>query len=174
MYRYIFTIDTSIPFDAQTPEIQASLLCEWGRHLPALGPVPLSRLEHDTVLFRCFKYGPSWLSGLIPDLFLRDLVDCLKPGSTLPPHNSEPRHYTPLLHCSLLAFAVAFSDDPCIRARSTRDKLATHAKLWLDSEFNRTNPALILSLALLSEYHSGVGEYNAGYMYMGAFEPIPF
>jgi hypothetical protein len=165
IFQYIFNIDASIPFDAQTPENQASLSCEWNRYLPDLGIVQLSRLEHDVILFRCFNYGASWLSGLIPDLFLRDFIDCLKPETTHPP--TVLHHYTPLLHCSLLAFGAAFSDNPNIRVGSTRAKFASHAKQWLDEEFGRSNPTLILSLALLSEYHYGIGERNAGYMYMG-------
>jgi hypothetical protein len=165
MYQYIFNIDTSIPFEAQTPENQASLACEWNRYLPNLGTVQLSRFEHDTILSRCFNYGASWLFGLIPDLILRDLADCLRPETAQ--CSEDMQHYTPLLHCSLLAFGAAFSDDPNIRAHDTRDRFATHAKQWLDEEYHHVNPCLILSLTLLSEYHHGIGLKNTAYMYMG-------
>ncbi|EUC54360.1 hypothetical protein RSOL_042540 [Rhizoctonia solani AG-3 Rhs1AP] len=66
-----------------------------------------------------------------------------------------------------MAFGAAFSDSPGLRARETRAKFATHAKGWLDEEFKNPSPSLMLSLALLAEYHSGIGERNTGHMYMG-------
>ncbi|KAH7322038.1 hypothetical protein B0J17DRAFT_772896 [Rhizoctonia solani] len=160
-YQYIFNIS----LNEDSPEHYASLLCEWDRHLPNLGSIQLSRHEHDALLFRCFGYGAAWLFGLFPDLFLRDMLESLKPNSTRLP--GELQHYSPLLHCALLAFASPLSNSPVIQQPSTREKFATHAKQWLDEEFAYANPSLILSLILLSEYHLGVGERNTGHMYTG-------
>ncbi|KAG9106151.1 hypothetical protein FRC07_008936, partial [Ceratobasidium sp. 392] len=66
-----------------------------------------------------------------------------------------------------MAFATAFSDDPAIRALTTRARFASWAKQWLDEEFKQPVMSLVRSLALLAEYHCGVGEKSAGYMYMG-------
>ncbi|KAB5591087.1 hypothetical protein CTheo_5470 [Ceratobasidium theobromae] len=170
IYQYIFNIDTSALNRPQTLETHASLTCQWNRYLPDLDfgshIGQISRLEHDTILYRYFNCGPNWVSGLLPDLFLRDLVDHLQPATICPP--DKHHYYTPILHCSLLATAVALSDDPHIRAHDTRRSFASRAKEWLDEEFNHLNPALIQSLILLSEYHYGVGEMDQGYMYMGA------
>ncbi|CAE6426479.1 unnamed protein product [Rhizoctonia solani] len=166
-YQYISNIDTTLPLDEHYPSHRASLICQWNRYFPDLSPVQMSRVEHDTILFRCFSYGASCYFGLLPDLFLAELLECLAPDTAQFYPTEGPRYYTPILHCSLIAFGAAFSDSPEIRARVTRAKFATHAKQWLDEEFNHPSPSLMLSLALLSEYHSGVGERNTGHMYMG-------
>ncbi|KAG9080281.1 hypothetical protein FRC06_006830 [Ceratobasidium sp. 370] len=167
MFRYIFEMDTSLPTNKQPIDIPLSLVCDWSRHLPKA--VQLSRAEHDTILLRCFKYGTSWLLGLVPEIFLCDMLHCL----TSAPVNSHsnplawPKHYTPMLHCAMLAFACAFSDNVVIRSRETRDTFAVHAKQWLDEELKHPVASLVWSLALLSEYHSALGENDSGYMYMG-------
>ncbi|CAE6441357.1 unnamed protein product [Rhizoctonia solani] len=166
-YQYIFNIDTSLPLDEQYPLHRASLLCQWDRHMPDLSPAKLSRLEHDTILSRCFTHGASFSFGILPDLFLAELLECLAPESVHPRSLVDSRYYTPTLHCSLMAFASGFSDSPEIRAKATRAKFATHAKRWLDLEFNQPSSSLALSLALLSEYHSGMRERTIGNMYMG-------
>ncbi|QRV78207.1 Fungal specific transcription factor domain [Ceratobasidium sp. AG-Ba] len=66
-----------------------------------------------------------------------------------------------------MAFASAFSDDPAIRTLPTRARFAAHAKQWLDEEFARPTMSLVRALILLAEYHCGIGEKDAGYMYMG-------
>ncbi|QRV93001.1 Fungal specific transcription factor domain [Ceratobasidium sp. AG-Ba] len=66
-----------------------------------------------------------------------------------------------------MAFASAFSDDPAIRALPTRARFAAHAKEWLDEEFARPKTSLVPALILLAEFHCGIGEKDAGYMYMG-------
>jgi hypothetical protein len=164
-YQYIFNIDTSLPFNEQSPEDQASLRCEWNRYLPSLDNIQLSRHEHDTLLSRCFNDSAGWLFGILSDLFLCDMLELLSPNPT---HNPKRlHHYSPILHCSLLAFASPMSDNPKVQQQSTREKFATRAKHWLDQEFNHPNPSLIISLILLSEYHLGIGERNTGYMYSG-------
>ncbi|CAE6403335.1 unnamed protein product [Rhizoctonia solani] len=164
-YQYIFNIDSSIALEEQPPEHRASMETQWNRYLPELGPIQLTRHEHDTLLSRGFSYGAAWLLGMLPDLFLRDMVGFLRSDSTRA--RGGWQYYSPLLHCSLLAFASPFSDDPGIRARSTRERFAAHAKQWLDEEFSYSNPSLILALILLSEYHLGIGEINTGHMYLG-------
>ncbi|KAH7335787.1 hypothetical protein B0J17DRAFT_769594 [Rhizoctonia solani] len=166
-YQYIFNIDSTLPLDEQYPLHRASLLCQWDRHLPDLSPVRFSRLEHDTILSRCFIHGASFSFGMLPDLFLAEFLECLSPESTHLHTLVDSRYYTPILHCSLMAFATGFSDNPEIRERTTRAKFAAQAKQWLDREFNRPSPSLALSLVLLSEYHSGMRERTIGHMYMG-------
>jgi hypothetical protein len=91
--------------------------------------------------------------------------------SELPP--SQSAHYSVLLHCSLLAFATAFSDDPFIKWRATRQKFAQRAKQLLEVELHRPSLTLAQSLLMLSEYHSGAGESEKGYMYMGELITAP-
>ncbi|KAF8685756.1 nitrogen assimilation transcription factor [Rhizoctonia solani] len=148
-YQYIFHIDTSLPHNEQSPEHQASLKCEWNRYLPNLDTIQFSRHEHDTLLHRYFSYGAAWLFGMLPDSFLHDMLEYLSPSSTCTP--DQLPHYSPILHCSVLAFASSMSENPHVRQPSTREKFATHAKQWLDQEFNRPNPS----------------ERNTGYMYTG-------
>ncbi|GAB1520985.1 hypothetical protein RhiTH_004074 [Rhizoctonia solani] len=166
-YQYIFNIDTSIPLDEQYPAHRASLVCQWNRNLPDLSPIYLSQLEHDIILSRCFSYGACCSFSLLPDIFLAQFLECLGPEAVPERMAEGSRYYTPLLHCSLLTFGAGFSDNPQMRERKTREKLATHAKKWLDDEFNNPSSSLMVSLALLSEHHSGIGQAKIGYMYMG-------
>lgn len=166
MYQYIFRIDTTIPASEQPKDVQLTLACDWSRHLPYLDTIQLTRFDHDMILHRCFTYGTSWLLGLIPELFLRDMLYSLTSE-----HNTHQgtqlNHYSPMLHCSLMAYAAAFSDNPAINAPATRARFSTSAKQWLDDEFKRPGMSLVRALALLAEYHCGIGERDAGYMYMG-------
>ncbi|CAE6437260.1 unnamed protein product, partial [Rhizoctonia solani] len=166
-YEYIFNIDTSLSLDEQYPAHRASLICQWNRYLPDLSPVQFSRFEHDTILSRCFSYGACCSLGIVPDLFLAQLLEHLSPEGAHSRTIEESKYYTPLLHCSLLAFGAGLSDNPAIRAQQTRGRLATQAKERLDEEFNNPSLSLMISLVLLSQYHSGIGERNTGYMYMG-------
>ncbi|CAE6426189.1 unnamed protein product [Rhizoctonia solani] len=165
MYRYIFDIDTSIPASEQPKDVHLSVACQWNRYLP---PAPqLTRLEHDVILSRCFKYGVTWLHCMLPETFLHDMLYCLTSEASTPGEQLRLQHYTPMLHCALLAYASAFSDNPEIRSLSFRAELVRYAKQWLDYEFERPVMALVRALALLAEYHCGIGEQGAGYMYMG-------
>ncbi|KAG9121056.1 hypothetical protein FRC07_003153, partial [Ceratobasidium sp. 392] len=128
-----------------------------------LDGVQFTRLEHDTLLDRCFKYSTSWLMSVVPHLFLRDMLLAL----AHPHESTETDHYSPVLHCSLLAFAAAFSDYPAMRQREIRDRLAERAKQLLHDELRRPSLTLIQALAILSEYHSGLGEKERAYMYLG-------
>ncbi|EUC57316.1 hypothetical protein RSOL_218040 [Rhizoctonia solani AG-3 Rhs1AP] len=72
-----------------------------------------------------------------------------------------------MLHCALLAYGSAFSDNPELRSPALRAEFARYAKQWLDYEFERPVMGLVRALALLAEYHCGIGEWGTGYMYMG-------
>ncbi|KAG9087389.1 hypothetical protein FRC07_012836, partial [Ceratobasidium sp. 392] len=167
MYRYIFQIDSTRPALEQSNDARLSLVCDWSRYLPPLPDVTFSRQEHDLLLLRCFKYGTSWLLGLVPELFLHDMLYSLTSVASEDLPQPRLQHYSPLLHCSIMAFATAFSDDPAIRAPATRAQFASCAKRWLDEEFKQPAMSLVRSLALLAEYHCGIGERDTGYMYMG-------
>ncbi|KAH7322036.1 hypothetical protein B0J17DRAFT_684740 [Rhizoctonia solani] len=163
-YQYIFNINLSLPFEHQTPETQASLSCLWDRHLPGLGLVKLSRIDHDEMLSQFFHNGVSWLSGLVPTLFLRDMMSSLGQQGT---PTTQLNNYSPLIHCSLLAFASTFSESPRIRDNNMRIKFAAHAKNWLFDHFDDFHSTLLPSLTLLAGYHDGIGERSTGYMYLG-------
>jgi hypothetical protein len=108
---------------------------------------------------------------MIPEAFLHDMLYSLTSESSTSSHQPRLQHYTPMLHCSLLAYACAFSDNPEIRSLPVRAKFAHYAKQWLDLEFERPVMSLVRSLALLAEYHCGIGERDAGFMYMGSLVP---
>ncbi|KAG9096748.1 hypothetical protein FRC06_008352, partial [Ceratobasidium sp. 370] len=164
IYQYIFSINTSVPVEELSEAARLSLACDWSRHLPPLGDTQLSRHEHDTLLQRFFNYQILWLLPLVPEVFLHNLLySNTHPAS----QNFSTPYYSPVLHCSLLAFATAFSDDPQISSTATRDKFATRTKQLLDSEFAHPTQSLVQALAILAEYCGGIGERDAGYMYLG-------
>ncbi|KAJ1305122.1 hypothetical protein OPQ81_000159 [Rhizoctonia solani] len=165
MYRYIFDIDASIPPTQQPKDVHLSVGCQWNRYLPQLPR--FTRLEHDTILSRCFQYGVSWLHCMLPEAFLHDMLYALTSEPSVINDSLRLQHYTPMLHCALLAYGSAFSDDPEIRSPSFRSRFAQYAKQWLDFEFERPVMGLVRALALLAEYHCGIGERSSGYMYMG-------
>ncbi|KAG8791130.1 hypothetical protein FRC12_010115 [Ceratobasidium sp. 428] len=167
MYQYIFQIDSSGPAHEQSKDIQLSLVCDWDRYLPQLSGITFSRQEHDTLLLRSFKYGTSWLMGLVPELFLHDMLYSLTSLGSESFPRPRLQHYSPMLHCAIMAFACAFSDDPAIRAPETRGYFASRAKQWLDEELRHPAMSLVRSMTLLAEYSCGVGQMNTGYMYMG-------
>ncbi|KAG9121880.1 hypothetical protein FRC07_001973, partial [Ceratobasidium sp. 392] len=157
LYRYIFQIDNTVPAHEQSNDTRLSLVCDWSRYLPQLPDVAFSRQEHDTLLLRCFKYGTSWLLSLVPELFLHDMLYSLTSVKSEDLPQPRLQHYSPLLHCSIMAFATAFSDDPVIRAPTTRARFASWARQWLDEEFKQPAMSLARALALLAEYHCGAG-----------------
>ncbi|QRV89949.1 Fungal specific transcription factor domain [Ceratobasidium sp. AG-Ba] len=162
-YQFIFNIDSSIPPNEQSEGSYRSLVCDWNRHLPSLDGIQFTRLEHDTLLDRCFKYLNCWLMSIVPQFFLLDMLRALAYAH----EPSEINHYSPLLHCSLLAFATAFSDDPLIKQPATRNRFAEKAKYLLHDELRQPSLCLAQSLIFLSEYHCGLGESERGYMYLG-------
>ncbi|KAG8709816.1 hypothetical protein FRC08_018001 [Ceratobasidium sp. 394] len=161
-YRFIFSMDLSIPFDDQSATVRQSFMCDWSRHLPVLD-IQFTRFEHDTLLDLYFKYSSCWPMNVVPQLFLHDMLRALA-HPTSPP---VTEHYSPMLHCSLLAFATVLSDNPLIRQHSTREKFATRAKQFLHDDVHKPCLALVQALAVLSEYHCSLGERERGYMYLG-------
>ncbi|QRV93351.1 nitrogen assimilation transcription factor nit-4 [Ceratobasidium sp. AG-Ba] len=161
IYQFIFNIDSSAPILSQS--VRQIVSCEWNRYLPSLGDVHFTRLEHDTIVDRYLKYANTWFMCIVPRLFLCDMLYALSCSEDTP----VTGFYSPMLHCSLLAFASAFSDDPWIRRPETRRIFAQHAKLFLDKELGRPSICLVQSLVLLSEYHNGLGELEQGYIYFG-------
>lgn len=108
----------------------------------------------------------GWLMSLIPQLFLRDMLHSLGANSSHT-HPISTKYYSPLLHCSILALATANADNPLIKQRTTRAKIASYAKNLLDRELSRPSLSLVQALVIISEYHCGLGEREHGYMYMG-------
>ncbi|KAG8711723.1 hypothetical protein FRC09_020453 [Ceratobasidium sp. 395] len=80
---------------------------------------------------------------------------------------SETNHYSPPLHCSLLAFAAALSDYPAMRRREIKGEFAKKAKQLLHDDLYQPRLSLVQALAILSEYHSGIGQKEQAYMYLG-------
>jgi hypothetical protein len=85
----------------------------------------------------------------------------------LSPATQDITHYSPLLHCSLLALATAFSDDPLIKQERIRETFAERAKQFLEGELALPSLAMAQGLAILSDYHCGKGDREKGYIYMG-------
>ncbi|KAG8711795.1 hypothetical protein FRC08_015421 [Ceratobasidium sp. 394] len=169
MYEFTFRTDRSVPLHMQPHEIQLSELCQWNRHLPDLDNTELTRFEHDTLLERFFNYYALWLHGVVRELFLGDMLALLIPDHlrTSASQPSRALNYTPFLHCAIMSVATAFSDDPVIRAKETREKFAASAKQYLESECERPALTSVQALTLLSDYHAGIGDRGLAYLFAG-------
>ncbi|KAG8747328.1 hypothetical protein FRC10_001507 [Ceratobasidium sp. 414] len=169
-YEFTFRTDRSIPLHMQPHGIQLSEMCQWDRHLPQLGNVGFTRLEHDTLLDRFFNYYALWLHGVVRELFLRDMLALLVPDH-LRTTSSQPArelNYTPFLHCAIMSVATAFSDVTALRANETRAKFASSAKHYLESECERPTLTSVQALTLLSDYHGGIGDRGLAYLFAAA------
>ncbi|CAE6466744.1 unnamed protein product [Rhizoctonia solani] len=174
IYRYVFERAPLIPLYMQSRDIQISEQCEWDRYLPKLNAgIGFTRLEHDTLLHRCFNYHTLWLRTLEPDLFLRDMLRALIPNPDGPDSTKSGRsltYYSPFLHCALMALATTFSGDLRVRSKHVREQFAGHAKHLLEGECERPAFTAIHGLVFLSEYHGSLGERGLAYLYFGMFD----
>ncbi|KAG9106780.1 hypothetical protein FRC07_008740 [Ceratobasidium sp. 392] len=64
-----------------------------------------------------------------------------------------------------MSVATAFSDNPSIRAKETREIFASSAKQYLESECERPTLSSVQALACLSDYHAGVGNRGLAYLF---------
>ncbi|KAF9509059.1 hypothetical protein BS47DRAFT_181170 [Hydnum rufescens UP504] len=138
----------------------------WLSFLPGDTASILSRLEHDVVLDRYFRYYCSWSYPVIPDLFLRDFALATSPNNS---SKAPPllRHYSVLFHNAILSVALAYSDNVHLRSREIRDRFANHAKSFFEAECRAPMLSTVQGLAILSSYHSGLSEQALGFMYFG-------
>ncbi|KAF8747472.1 nitrogen assimilation transcription factor, partial [Rhizoctonia solani] len=169
IYRYTFQQIPSMPLESQSKDIQMSAQCKWDRYLPKIdADFEFTRLEHDTLLYNCFKYHTHWLHPLDPDLFLRDmlleLVSDPEIEITCETGKDFP-YYSPFLHCALMALATIFSNDPRVRSKYVREQFANRAKQLLEGECERPTLTTIQGLVFLSEYHGSLGERVLAYLY---------
>ncbi|KAF9521080.1 hypothetical protein BS47DRAFT_1357025 [Hydnum rufescens UP504] len=141
----------------------------WHQFLPSGIELNLSRLEHDLVLVKYFRYYSSWNYRVIPDLFLRDFALAISPQCNSPGSGARSpfRHYSILFHNAILAVALAYSDDARLRSRDFRSRFAQHAKSRLEEECRAPSLATVQGLGILSSYHSGLSEPGLGFMYFG-------
>ncbi|CAE6454689.1 unnamed protein product [Rhizoctonia solani] len=170
IYRYIFQQIPSMPLESQSKDIRMSAQCEWDRHLPKIdADIRFTRLEHDTLLYTYFKYHNLWLSILEPDLFLRDMLLELvpDPDGAVTSRSDDLTYYSPFLHCALIAFATAFSNDPGVRLKRVREQFANRAKQLLEAECEHPTLTAIQGLVFLSEYHGSLGDRGLAYLYFG-------
>lgn len=167
IYQFVFCCDSTALPHTQPPEVQLSELCEWNRHLPKFDHIDFTRLEHDTVLERCFNFHTMWLRNIVPELFLQDMLTQLLPAHLQSAKPARTPNYTPFLHCAILSLACAFSDNPNIRAKETRNRFAISAKQHLEGECERPTLATVQALGFLADYHGGCGERGLAYMYFG-------
>ncbi|KAF9505720.1 hypothetical protein BS47DRAFT_1353701 [Hydnum rufescens UP504] len=96
----------------------------------------LSRLEHDLLLDKFFRFYSSWNCRVIPELFLRDFALATSPQSSY--HRA--------------------GDNVHLRSREIRDRFAKHAKRFLEAECNAPTLSTVQALAILSSYHAGLSE----------------
>jgi hypothetical protein len=79
---------------------------------------------------------------------------------------------SPLLHCSLLALATAFFDDPSIKQGEIRVKFVQKAKQLLEGKLDSPSLCMAQAQAILSHYHCGKGGREIGYVYMGMISHV--
>ena len=165
---------------------------DWAQFLP---PVRLTREEHDTLLDVFFKFFSSWCFRTEPEEFLIDMrkyltatysgnqrgdandssqdaltsptVDHHDAQSDVPIKVHQVAHYTPMLHNSILALALAYSDNPYLSRLKTRALFVDQAKRYLEAECARPSLACVHALAYLASYYSGQGEQNLGFLFFG-------
>ncbi|KAJ1308056.1 hypothetical protein OPQ81_002123 [Rhizoctonia solani] len=170
-YQFLFQRDPNIPAHLQPRATQLSDQCEWDRNLylnqldPSIG---FDRMEHDIILDKCFNFHTVWLRVIEPEHFLRDMLAQLTPGyPDLNPHQARSLCYSPFLHCALVSFATAFSDNPKIKSKHVRDHFAKCAKQYMESECERPTITVVQALTFLSDYHGSLGERGLAYLYFG-------
>ncbi|OCH90022.1 hypothetical protein OBBRIDRAFT_633141 [Obba rivulosa] len=157
------TDDPSRDSQEPAPLADTTSYFDWSRHLPP--EVPLSRAEHDRLLDLLFKFFACWGLRIVPQLFLRDMHRSLShpPGAPVP----ETAHYSPMLHNAIIALATAFSDDPRIRDPAARERFATKAKNYIESECEKPSISVVNALSTIASFHSSRGEQTLGFMYFG-------
>ncbi|CAE7223899.1 unnamed protein product [Rhizoctonia solani] len=170
-YQFIFQRDPKLPDHLQPRATQLSDQCEWSRNLclaqldPSIG---FDRLEHDVLLDRCFNFHTVWLRVIEPEHFLQDMLAQLTPGyPDLNAHQARSLSYSPFLHCALLSFATAYSDNPKVKSKQTRTHFAHCAKQHLESECERPTITVVQALTYLSDYHTSLGDRGLAYLYFG-------
>ncbi len=104
---------------------------------------------------------------IIPDLFLRDMCRVLSaPRSQVPP---KVTHYSPMLHNSLVALALAFSDDPRFRDLQARKYFVDSAKSYMEAESQQPNISVVQALSFLGSFYGSQGDQGLGFLYFGQF-----
>jgi len=139
-----------------TGNVQALFSTE--RHLTAY---PTSALD------ALFKYCTSFCLRIIPGLFLKDMYRVL----SVPRSQETPKtaHYSPMLHNSIIALALAFSEDPRFRDLKARQYFIDAAKTYMEAECQKPTLAVVQALSFLGTFHGSQGDQGLGFMYFGAF-----
>ena len=165
---------------------------DWAQFLPH---VQFTREEHDILLDAFFKFFSSWCFRTEPEEFLIDMrkyltatypghrrgdvndssqdaltspsVDTHDSKSDVPIKVPKVAHYTPMLHNSILALALAYSDNPYLSKLKTRALFVDQAKRYLEAECARPSLACVHALGYLASYYSGQGEQNLGFLFFG-------
>lgn len=131
------------PFAASPPQGVATLEhdalcpCDWNRHLPGILRESLTQPEHDHLLKEYFQYITPWQLRVVPRLFLREMRAELSstPGG---PSSHRTSHYSPALHCAILAEASALAAEGSILSRlEVRNMLAHAARDHAEEECGR-------------------------------------
>lgn len=135
------------PVDAQLPHAAFA----WNRYLPQPLRDRWNGVEHDTALTIYFEYASRWQPPIIGQLFLADMHSALGPAS-----DGRTLHYSPGLHCAVLASAGALLPPTSVLAHpAVRASLLTAAREFIDAdcEMNVRLVPSILGLIVLARYH---------------------
>jgi len=74
-----------------------------------------------------------------------------------------------MLHNSIIALALAFSDDPRFRDLKARQYFIDAAKNYMEAECQKPTLAVVQALSFLGTFYGSQGDQGLGFMYFGAF-----
>ncbi|EJD44748.1 hypothetical protein AURDEDRAFT_125065 [Auricularia subglabra TFB-10046 SS5] len=124
---------------------------DWSRYLPQPLRESWNLAEHDAALKLYFEHVSNWQTPVIGQLFFVDMRNALGPSS-----DGETLHYSPGLHCAILANAGALLPPTSMLAHpNVRTSLAVAARELIDADCERNVRLVpsILGLVVLARYY---------------------
>jgi hypothetical protein len=108
------------------------------------------------------KYARWIAQRTHPTIFREDMQIALNSETPVKTPN-----YSPMLHNSILAIGLCFSDEIHLRQADVRKTFAMEAKSHLEHEGMNPTVATVQALAHLASYYSLAAEHNLGWLYIG-------
>ncbi|KAH7098084.1 hypothetical protein BKA62DRAFT_592469, partial [Auriculariales sp. MPI-PUGE-AT-0066] len=139
--------------------------CLWSAYLPPAVQASLTRELHDLLLLELLSHRTAWCLRVIPRLFLRDMRIFL--GGDMDFARLVGLHYSPALHCALLAEALQLAPpgSPLLN-RDTRDILIHTAEELAKSQVaqNVGLASATQTMATIAQYELAFGHTRAAFL----------
>ncbi|EJD44754.1 hypothetical protein AURDEDRAFT_125068 [Auricularia subglabra TFB-10046 SS5] len=126
---------------------------DWSRYLPSDVRGALDFTQHDAALGAYFSHVACWQTPVVRLLFFADMYRALWPSS-----DAHTLHYSPGLHCAILAFSGALVSTGWLLSRpEIRASLVRAAREFIDADCQQNIHTLpnILALTVLAQYYLG-------------------